>query len=77
MPFAFFLDLICTNDFLPIPYHEQYYGIVYFLGALAMPVELVVAVYFVLLLCQGAIFLYYSGRIKQVQGKLDEVSWNT
>ena len=23
---------------------------------------------------QGAIFLYYAGRIKQVQGKLDEVS---
>ena len=24
--------------------------------------------------CQGAIFLYYAGRIKQVQGNLDEVS---
>lgn len=26
------------------------------------------------ILCQGAIFLYYAGRIKQVQGNLDEVS---
>ena len=28
----------------------------------------------IVILCQGAIFLYYAGRIKQVQGNLDEVS---